>query len=151
MPHILTSKDWEDLLSDATMQRSDLARRVDKAEMRVVSHYREDAAVAGTPLVFDGTFGEDHSPGVVQLRGWEEDSGGNPDTAAMPDDLVRRLRIVISDIVEWRLDREGHEQFSRKSEGSRSVTYDNDAPSVPTRLFQPLDKYDQTEPFSGRW
>jgi hypothetical protein len=151
MIYILTDDTGNEYLSDDAQTASRLRVRVEKAEARVISHYREDAAVAGTPLVFDGQFGSKSDPGIVQLRGWEEDADGDPDTTAMPDDLVRRLRIVISDVVEWRLRQQDREGIESKSEGSRSVSYDKSESTVPTRLFDPLEKYDQREPFSGRW
>jgi len=151
MPDILTDDTWSEYLSNDAITASRVRVRVDKAEARVIGHYREDTAVAGTPLVFDGDFGNAGEPGIVQLRGWEEDADGNPDLDAMPDDLVSHLRIVISDVIEWRLQQESREGVESKSEGSRSVSYDTSEPAVPERLFRPLERYDQREPFSGRW
>jgi len=154
MPDILPDDTWSEYLSDDAQTADRIRVRVEKAEARVISHYREDAAVAGTPLVFDGRFGDDSDPGIVQLRGWEETDTGTPDVGAMPDDLVRRLRIVISDVVEWRVSQEDRDGIESKSVGSRSVTYETDGDggaTVPERLFRPLDKFDKTEPLSGRW
>jgi len=149
MASILTDDTWSEYLSDDAMTADRLRRRVDIAEWRVISHYREEAAVADSLMYFDEPLGAETSPGIVQLRDWAEADDGVPDVDAMPDDLVRRLRIVISDVVEWRLEYETREGVESISQGSRSKSYDTNLPSLPSRLFQPLDKYDEREPFTG--
>jgi len=150
MPDILTDDTWSEYLSDEAQKASRLRIRVDVAEARVVDRYREKAAAYDSNLYFDESLANE-GPDVVRLDGWEEESDGTPDVDAMPDKLVRHLRIVIAAVVEWRLDREQHDQVSRISQGSRSKTWDNDAPPLPSRLFRPLENFDEREPLSGWW
>jgi hypothetical protein len=153
MPQILTQDHFSEYLRDGLVQAladNRLHLRIDHAEMRVVSRYREEAALADSSMYFDDPLGAETSPGIVQLRGWAETDDGTPDVDAMPDELVKRLRMVIAAVVEWRYDQEDTERIESESKGSVSVSY-RDSPSVPTRLFTPLDKYDERHPFSGRW
>lgn len=133
---ILPSGEYNNFFDDTP---SDL--RVEKAEMMVIEKYREDVGV-DSPMNFSGT-----SAGVVKLSGYEEDSNGDPDVQAMPDDLVRRLRIVISDVVKWDRKHEEQEALDSRSVGKESKSYGSN-PSLPSRLFRPLDKYDHTRGFN---
>jgi len=144
MPDLLPTSEYDTFLPDEVQQADRLDLRVEKAEMVVVGRYRDRAAASSTPMYFTDTTRD-----IVELRGWREADDGTPDTEAMPDDLVRRLRIVVADVVEWQLDYEDKAGITRVNQGSRSVTYDLSA--LPSRLFQPLEKYDTREPFSGLW
>lgn len=147
MADILTSTDYDDFLSDEVQNRSDLDLLVDRAEIRVVDRYRNTRPLTENTLRFDAFDGD---PGVVMLYGWAEDSNGNPDTTEMPTELVKRLRLVIATIVERMHEHEERDGVDSLSQGDRSISY-GDFPEVPTSVFQPLDKYDEREPFSGRW
>lgn len=153
MPDLLTHSHLGKYLRDDVVQtfsEGRLSVLIDRAEMRVVSRYREEAALADSSMYFDDPLGAETSPGIVQLRGWAETDDGTPDVDAMPDELVKRLRMVVAAVVEWRYDQEDTERIESESVGGRSVSY-RDTPTVPSRLFTPLDKYDERHPFSGRW
>jgi len=150
MAEILTTTSQEELLSGETLTRDDLPRRVERAEARVVGRYREKSALREGPLYFTEPLGSETSPGVVQLRGWAEADDGTPDTNTMPDGLVRRLRLVIADVVEHELTYDETEALDSESVGSKSVSF-KDLDDMPTRLFQPLDKYDTRAPLGGFW
>jgi len=143
MPQILSPSYYGDLLSDAIRDRSDLDEIVEKAEYYVVDRYRAHSRTT-YGLRFAG------HPFPVMLDGWAETDNGNPDTGAMPQDLVRRLRIVIADVVAWRIKLEQQEGMESISQGSESVSF-SELDQLPSRLFRPLDKYDDSEPFSGYW
>mgnify|MGYP000261684435 CR=1 FL=1 len=151
MPEIFTASAFSQYLSDEVQSADRLPMRAEIAEARVVHRYREQAAAYDSEMFFDEPLTAEGNPGVVRLNGWEETEDGTPDVEAMDDDLVRRLRIVIAQVMEWRYEHEAREGVESKSQGSRSVSYDTSEPSLPTRLFQPLQKYDEREPFSGRW
>jgi hypothetical protein len=68
----------------------------------------------------------------------------------MPDDLVDRLRIVIADVVEYRLQEEEREGVQSVSQGDKSRSYEKTV-DLPSRLFFPLEKYDQREGVTGWW
>jgi hypothetical protein len=142
MPQILTSSQYDELLSDDVRNLSDLDVRVEKAEYRVLNKYRQRHGV-DAPLRFDSEV-----PGLVMLSGYATDDNGDPDTAAMDDELLRRLRLVIADVVEWRYDYEQIEDIDSEAVGERSATY-SDVPELPSRLFSPLDKFDHSSPFFG--
>lgn len=144
MPDILTSSDYDTFLSDDVQSQSDIDLRVDRAEWAVVDRYR--AHEEDDSLLRSDAF----EPQPVMLEGWEEDADGNPDTSAMDDDLVQRLRAVIADVVEHTLAREDQKGVKSTSQGSRSVSYE-DMASLPSYLFRPLRQYDMTEPVSGFW
>jgi hypothetical protein len=141
---ILPNSEYDNFLSDELQNLSDIDLRVEKAEYRVIEKYRQRHAI-DAPLYFDGT-----SAGIVMLDGYEENDQGEPDTAEMPDDLVRRLRIVIADVVEHARKHEQTEGIDSESLGERSASYSN-LPSLPQRLFRPLDKYDHTRSITGFW
>ena len=148
MPSILTGGSVPELLSEEALDRADIKARIERAEMRVVGRYREKSALRNSPLVFDEPIGAETSPGIVQLRGWAETDSGEPDIEAMPDGLVKRLRVVIAQVVGWGVKREETEQVDSESIGSKSTSY-KDLQDLPTRLFQPLDKYDTRAPLGG--
>lgn len=150
MPEILTDGSAVELLSEEALGRADIQRRVERAEMRVVGRYREKAALRESPLYFTEPLGSETSPGIVQLRGWAETDSGKPDTDAMPNGLVRRLRVVIAEVIQWEVDRDETAHLDSESVGSKSVSY-ADTEDVPSRLFQPLDKYDTRAPINGFW
>lgn len=147
MPDILTSDHYDDFLSDDVQQRKDLQLLVNRAEIRVVDRYRNTRPLTESTLRFDAFDGD---PGVVMLHGWEEDSNGNPDTTAMDAELVNRLRLVIATVVGRMHEHQEREGVESLSQGDRSVTY-GDFTEVPTAAFQPLDKYDKRQPFTGYW
>jgi len=150
MSSILTGGSVTELLSEEALDRADIKARIERAEMRVVGRYREKSALRDSPLFFDEPIGAETSPGIVQLRGWAETDSGEPDIEAMPDGLVRRLRVVIAQVVQWGVKREETEQVDSESIGSKSTSY-KDLQDLPTRLFQPLDKYDTRAPFGDFW
>lgn len=143
MPQILTSSEYSNYLSQEAQNASQLDLRVQKAEIYVITRYRAEQA---TPLTFDF----DATEGDVLLEGWAEDANGDPDTAAMPDDLVDRLRIVIADVVEYRLQEEDREGVQSISQGDKSRSYEKTV-SLPSRLFLPLERYDEREGVTGWW
>jgi len=143
MPQILTDDAVTKYLPGSITGRDDLDRRVRKAEMYVITRYRAERETALT-FDFDATEGD------VLLEGWEETDDGTPQPSEMPDDLVERLRIVIADVVEYRLQEEDREGVQSVSQGDRSVSYEKTV-SLPSRLFQPLERYDQREGITGWW
>jgi hypothetical protein len=143
MPQILTDDVVTKYLPDSITGRDDLDQRVRKAEMYVITRYRAEREAALT-FDFDATEGE------VLLEGWEETEDGTPDVSAMPDDLLDRLRIVIADVVEYRLQEEEREGVQSVSQGDKSRSYEKTV-SLPSRLFVPLEKYDQREGVTGWW
>ena len=147
---IFTGGSASGLLSEEALDRADIKARIERAEMRVVGRYREKSALRDSPLFFDEPIGAETSPGIVQLRGWAETDSGKPDIEAMPDGLVKRLRVVVAQVVEWSIKREDTEEVASESVGSKSVSF-KDLDDMPTRLFQPLDKYDTRAPLGGFW
>lgn len=143
MRYILTSTHY-DLLNDEVQSLSDIDLRVEQAEMILIERYRQNEAIED-PLVFDGP------QGLVRIDGWKEDSNGNPDTNEMDQDLVRRLRIVTKNIVQWIYEQEKTEKIKSENVGQKSATYRDNIPSLPSRIFRPLDKYDNRKPFGGFW
>jgi hypothetical protein len=143
MPDILTSSEYSNYLSQEAQGASQLDQRVQKAEIYVITRYRAEQE---TPL----TFSFDATEGDVLLEDWEEDASGDPDVPAMPDDLVDRLRIVIADVVEYRLQEEEREGVQSVSQGDKSRSYEKTV-DLPSRLFFPLEKYDQREGITGWW
>lgn len=117
---------------------------VEKAEMQVIEKYREKHS-QDEPLTFD-----DYS-NSIKLEGFAKDSNGDPDTSEMSDDLVRRLRIVISDVVKWNRKYEDREGLSSRSVGKESKSWKSNSKSLPSRLFTPLEKYDYTEGVQSFW
>ena len=140
MADILTSSVLDDWLSDDIQARDDFDRLVGRAERKLVDRYREHRA--GRP----GGLGSGADQ-VVMLDGWAEDANGAPDTDAMPDDLVTRLRDVISRIVEHAAESPGH--VKRRLVGSKSVTYKAGADALPRTTWAPLRPYDERTPYSA--
>jgi len=143
MTQILTDDAVTTYLPDSITSRDDLDQRVRKAEIYVITRYRAEREAALT-FDFDATEGE------VLLEGWAETNDGTPQPSEMPDDLVDRLRIVIADVVEYRLQEEDREGLQSVSQGDRSKSYEKTV-SLPSRLFQPLERYDQREGITGWW
>jgi len=143
MPDILTSSEYSNYLGQEAQNASQLDLRVQKAEIYVITRYRAERE---TPLTFDF----DATDGEVLLEGWEEADDGTPQPSEMPDDLVDRLRIVIADVVEYRLREEEREGIQSVSQGDRSKSYEKTV-NLPSRLFQPLERYDQREGITGWW
>jgi hypothetical protein len=143
MPDILTSSEYSNYLSQEAQGASQLDLRVQKAEIYVITRYRAEQE---TPL----TFSFDATEGDVLLEGWEEDASGDPDVSAMDNDLVDRLRIVIADVVEYRLQEGKREGVQSVSQGDKSRSYEKTV-DLPSRLFFPLEKYDQREGVTGWW
>jgi hypothetical protein len=143
MPDILTSSEYSNYLSQEAQGASQLDLRVQKAEIYVITRYRAEQE---TPL----TFSFDATEGDVLLEDWEEDASGDPDVSAMDNDLVDRLRIVIADVVEYRLQEEEREGVQSVSQGDKSRSYEKTV-DLPSRLFFPLEKYDQREGVTGWW
>jgi hypothetical protein len=140
MADILTNSVLGDWLSDDIQARDDFDRLVGRAERRLIDRYREHRA--GTPG--GPVWGPDQT---VMLDGWAEDASGAPDTGAMPDDLVTRLRDVISRIVEHAAESPG--AVKRRLVGSKSVTYKAGADALPRTTWAPLRPYDERTPYSA--
>lgn len=135
MGQILTSSEY-DRLSDEAQARSDVDQLVQSAEWRTVDKYREE--LLSDPLTFDDIGGVES----VRLTEWAEDSNGDPDTAAMPDELVSRLRTVIASIVDHWVQQDGISDLKRERHGDSRLEY-RDLPHVPAHLFAPLRPYDE--------
>jgi len=148
MADILVGATVEELLSEEALDRADIEARIERAEVRVIGRYREKEARSDRDSFRSG-LAPRGAPGTVRLHQWSE-SDGTPDIEEMPDDLVRRLQLVIAKVVMWRLEQEQTEHFESESVGSKSVSY-ADTEDLPTRLFQPLDKYDARHPIDGFW
>ena len=150
MPDILTGGPLVELLTDEALGRADIQPRIDRAEMRVIGRYREKEARPDRDFGFRNGLVTRDEPGIVELWGWAETDDGTPAPDEMPDDLVHRLRMVISEVVLWEIERDETEGLESESVGSKNVSY-ADTKDLPSRLFQPLDKYDTREPVSGFW
>lgn len=145
MPRILTDAHY-DLLSAEARDAGDIDQRVELAEMRVVDRYREDRR-GSLAWYFDGKI----DPTLrVRLWGVVTDDEGRIDTAESDDELLRRLRLVIASVVEWELQRDDIEHLQREMKGQSSASY-ADLPALPSRLFRPLDQYDETPTVGGFW
>ena len=140
MPDILTGDTFNDWLDDDILsEEGSLLRTINRAEQKVIDRYRERPRGSAP--------GETTQEGAVQLVGWKETEDGTPDIAAMPDELVKRLRDCIARIVtHWVQSPSGDVQ--RKMVGSRSVTYDKDAGALPHSVYAPLRPYDDRTPYS---
>ena len=138
MADILTS-DHFDLLSDDAQSRSDLSILVEQAEMKVIDRYREVRPGDEVEDFFGGSI-EGHA---VQLDGWREKDDGTPDTAAMDDDLVRRLRLEIAGLVNHWVDIPD-DYIDSVSEGGRSVSY-RETDQVSDDFGSLLRRYDERD------
>jgi len=134
------------LLSEEARSQEDIRKRIDLAEIKVVDRYRESRENA-LAWYFEG---ELDPTAEVRLVGWATESDGTVDVQRVDDELLRRLRLVIAEVVEWSLQYEETEMLDSESVGSKSVSY-ADAPTIPTRLFRPLRRFDEREPVSGLW
>jgi len=140
-PQILTSSEWDTWLTDDVQSQSDLDLRVWRAEQKVIQRYTEHEPGSADAVR------EDTRSTWVQLLDWEEDANGDPDVAAMPEDLVTALRDSIARIVtHWHEAPDG--DIKSKSVGSRSVTYDDQADALPRSVYRPLRPYDDRTPYS---
>jgi hypothetical protein len=141
MPDILTSDTWDDWLPDEVMSAADLPLVVERAERKLIARYR--GPQRASPL----THGNHGSLYPVQLIDWEETDDGTPDTAAMSDRLVTRLRDTIARIVtHWETSVD--EDIESVSQGSKSVSYSKGAGSLPMSVWEPLRPYDDRTPYS---
>jgi len=138
MADILTS-DHFDLLSDEARERSDLQILVEQAEIKVIDRYREVRPDSGFDYDIDG----DPLEHDVQLDGWREDDQDRPDTDAMDDDLVRRLRLEIAKLVNHWVDIPD-DYVESVSEGDRSVSY-REIDEVPDDFGSLLRRYDERD------
>ncbi|AUO79090.1 hypothetical protein [Salinibacter phage M8CR30-4] len=144
MAEILSQSAQDELLSSKAQAAGDLAVRVELAEIRVLGRYKEDRDAA-LDWYFEGRL----DPSInVDLYGYREDEDGNFDPEASNDELVRRLRLVVAQVVNWSVRQEQTTFLDRERVGQKAVAY-SDVPEVPTRLFQPLNDYDEREPFHG--
>jgi hypothetical protein len=141
IPQILPDSKWGKWLPDGVLSQSDPALKVWRAEQMVIRRYREHEH-ASTNAVR-----EDTHDAWVQLIGWEETDDGDPDVAAMPDDLVTALRDTISRIVTHRYEAPDDNVQSR-SVGSRSVSFRADAGALPRSVYEPLRPFDDRTPYS---
>jgi len=144
MPDLLTNQVLYDWLDQSVVDTADhLPRTIERAERKLADKYRS-GRVSDT-VVKDGigTF----SAGQIQLKGWVEDSDGNPDTDAMPDELVTRLRDCVARIVTHWVESvdEGKESVSR---GAKTVSYSKDAGKLPRSVWVPLRPFDDRTPYS---
>lgn len=140
MPDILTSDTHDDWLRGDIQSETGLTRTIDRAEQKVIDRYRERTRSSA------GALRSATQEEAVQLVGWEEAEDGTPDIGAMPEDLVERLRDCIARIVtHWAESPSGDVQ--RKMVGSRSVTYNKDAGSLPHSVCAPLRPYDDRTPY----
>lgn len=130
-------------LSDEAREAERLDVRIERAEAYVITRYRAEREAALT-FDFDATKGE------VLLEGWEENDDGTPDPDAMPDQLVDRLAMVAGDVVEYRLKEEEREGLQSVSQGGRSKSFEETV-DLPSRLFMPLERFDQREGITGWW
>ncbi len=130
-------------LSDEAREAERLDVRIERAEAYVITRYRAEREAALT-FDFDATEGE------VLLEGWEEKDDGTPDPDAMPDQLVDRLAMVTGDVVEYRLKEEQREGLQSVSQGGRSKSFEETV-DLPSRLFMPLERFDQREGVTGWW
>lgn len=143
MPDILTSDVQGKWLDESVASADNLTRTIERAERKLVDKYRGGKVPDTVIKDGIGTF----SSTQVQLKGWAEDSDGNPDTASMPDDLVTRLRDCVARIVtHW--EESVDSNVESVSQGSKSVSYSKDAGTLPRSVWAPLRPYDQTTPFS---
>jgi len=143
MAEILTDAYFH-LLSEQARSQKDIRKRVELAEIRVLGRYKEDRDAA-LDWYFEGRL----DPSInVDLYGYREDANGNFDPEASNDELVRRLRLVVAQVVNWSVRQEQTTFLDRERVGQKAVAY-SDVPEVPTRLFQPLNDYDEREPFHG--
>lgn len=132
------------LLSEQARSQKNIRTRVELAEIRVLGRYKEDHDGA-LDWYFEGRL----DPSInVDLYGYREDADGNFDPQASNDELVRRLRLVVAQVVNWSVRQEQTTFLDRERVGQKAVAY-SDVPEVPTRLFQPLNDYDEREPFHG--
>lgn len=144
MGDILTSSQYDELLSDEAQSEGDIDLRVEVAELLVVDRYRTSRK-GSLEWYYDGQL---DSSGTVKLAGYREDDTGTFDAQASDEDLTRRLRIVIAKVVEWILQRDELEALESESVGQKSAAY-ADLPKLPSRLFRLLKPYDDREPIGG--
>jgi hypothetical protein len=143
MAYFLQGKRLMKYLSDEAREAGRTQVRIEKAEAYVITRYRAEREAALT-FDFDATEGE------VLLEGWEELDDGTPDPDAMPDQLVDRLAMVTADVVEYRLKEEDREGLQSVSQGGRSKSFEETV-DLPSRLFMPLERFDQREGVTGWW
>lgn len=144
MGEILTQAQYDELLSSEAQAAGDTDLRVELAEIRVIGRYREEREGALT-WYYEGKVDPTLN---VRLFGFREAEDGTIDLEASSQELVRSLRLVISSIVNWRYRQEETQMIDRERVGQKAVAY-GDVEEVPSRLFQPLDEYDERQPFSG--
>ncbi|AFH22429.1 hypothetical protein OSG_eHP25_00040 [environmental Halophage eHP-25] len=135
------------MLSSEAQNSEKLEQHVDVAEQWVISYFTENEATDNLDYFDLGGVGY----GTVTLRGWAEDSNGDPDVQNMPDDLVRLLRLAIVERVEWRIDEIEREGISSVSQGDRSVTYKEGQDYSSDALYILRRRWDKSEKFSGFW
>jgi len=143
MPEILTSDTWDEWLPDSVLSEADLPRVVNRAERKLLDRFRQDEKTIDTSAF------QEHPPALepVQLKGYEATGDGTPDTTAMPDKLVTRLRDTIARIVtHW--ETAADEGIDSVSQGSKSVSYSKGAGSLPMSVWEPLRPYDDRTPYS---
>jgi hypothetical protein len=143
---ILSTSEYDEFLSDEAQSEGDIDLRVELAEIKVVDRYRESRENA-LAWYFEG---ELDPTAEVRLVGWATEPDGTVDVQRVDDELLRRLRLVIAEVVEWSLDYETHAHLDSETVGSKSVSY-ADAPTIPSRLFRLLRRFDEREPVSGLW
>ncbi len=143
MAYFLQGKRLMKYLSDEAREAGRTEVRIEKAEAYVITRYRAEREAALT-FDFDATEGD------VLLEGWEETGDGTPAPDQMPDLLVDRLAMVTADVVEYRLNEEKRQGLQSMSQGGRSKSFENTV-DLPTRLFTPLERFDQREGVTGWW
>lgn len=143
MSDILTQDTLTEWLSETVRSADNLEMLVGRAERKVVDHYRgkrrSDTLIKGGIGTISG--------GQIQLKGWAEDADGSPDTDAMPDDLVTRLRDTVARIVTHWVESPDIDVDS-VSQGSKSVSYAKSAGDLPLSVWAPLRPYDDRTPYS---
>ncbi|MCS4162718.1 hypothetical protein GGP94_003166 [Salinibacter ruber] len=143
MAYFLQGKRLMKYLSDEAREAGRTEVRIEKAEAYVITRYRAERETALT-FDFDATEGD------VLLEGWKELDDGTPAPDQMPDVLVDRLAMVTADVVEYRLKEEKRQGLQSVSQGGRSKSFENTV-DLPTRLFMPLERFDQREGVTGWW
>jgi len=144
MAEILTQSAQDDLLTSEAKATENLAVKVERAEIRVLGRYKEDREDS-LAWYYDG---ELDPSSTVKLAGYVEADDGTIDTQASDDELVRRLRLVVASVVNWGVREEQTTFLDRERVGQKAVAY-SDVATLPTRLFQPLREFDESEPISG--
>jgi hypothetical protein len=133
MPDILIPDSQTTYLTDRAYQAEELDLLIDRAERKVVNHYRENRTRSNYGL----------GGWQVSLDGWAEDDDGNPDLEEMDEGLLDALRASIAEIVEhWASRPDEAEHLTRKSQGAKSVTFSDDT-DLPSSVYAPCRPFDE--------